>query len=218
MKRRDFLIGSAGGALALASAPLSAAQRRAEATAWEIGPIIRRRNYSVGMPLHPQIDGQGWNFDFPGPRQRDGHVHYVTRATGSLRDARGIRLRYRVDAQRQARFVPQENPDLPGAISLYIQRAGDDWLARGDGAFARWYSPNSRLQEITPGEHELTVMFDENWISVMGSNRERHPREFVETLVRAGRIGLTFGSRQSRGHGVYSTAPARFTLLEFAVL
>ncbi|HLL30420.1 MAG TPA: hypothetical protein VK403_05440, partial [Allosphingosinicella sp.] len=34
--------------------------------AWTIGPIIRGRNHSVGMPLHPTARrGGGWYFDIP---------------------------------------------------------------------------------------------------------------------------------------------------------
>lgn len=219
MNRRHFLSSAGGAAIAAAALPHAAvAQRRSEfATDWQIGPVIRGRNYSVGMPPHPTAQGRGWYFDFPGPRASDGHVHYVTRQTGPLDRARGIRVRYRIDARRGARFVPQQHPDLPGTLSLYIQQRGDDWRGRGRTEFARWYSPNSRVVELAPGEHELTIRFDENWLSVMGSDRQRNPREFAAMLANAGVVGLTFGSPRARGHGVFATAPARFTLLEFSV-
>ena len=185
---------------------------------WEIGPVIRGRNYSVGMPLHPAALNAGWYFDFPAPSRSEGHVHYVTRRTGPLVGARGLRLHYRIDAPQRTRFVPQEHPDRQGLLSLFIQRKRDNWLARGRTRFHRWYSPNSRVMPLERGEHELTILFDENWISVMGSDRQRSPREFEEALADAARIGFTFGSNGGRGHGVYATAPARFTLLAFTVL
>lgn len=221
MNRRLFLASSALLTTACALPPVATATaQRAGIPAheWEIGPVIRGRNYSVNMPLHPVSDSQGWYFDFPGPDRRNGHVHYVTRETGSLAGMRGIRLRYRIDAGPETQFVPQEYPDRPPLLSLFIQRAGDDWMARGDTLFHRWYSPRDRIVQVAPGEHELVILFEENWISVMGSDRERSPREFAATLAEAGRIGITFGSRGGRGHGVYATSPARFTMLEFSLI
>lgn len=218
MNRRHFLASAGGAAIAVSAMPAFAQQGGGPVYDWEIGPVIRGRNYSEGMPRHPTAAGRGWYFDFPGPRRRNGHVHYLTRATGPVDRARGIHLRYRIDAARGARFVPQQHPDLPGTLALYIQQAGDDWNGRGRTEFSRWYSPSSRLVELSPGEHELIVMFDENWRSVMGSNRQRNPRQFRTALANAARIGFVFGSRQAYGHGVFATAPARFTLLEFSLI
>lgn len=220
MNRRHFLAGTGCAAIAAAAVPSAViAQGYDEfAVDWTIGPVIRGRNYSVGMPPHPTAQGRGWFFDFPGPDASNGHVHYVTRQTGSLAGARGIRVRYRIDARRGARFVPQENPDMPGTMSIYLQADGDDWRGRGRSAFARWYSPNESYIYLEPGEHEHTVWFNENWISVMGSNRQANPREFDAMLANAGVIGLTFGSTMFRGHGVFATQPARFTLIDFQVI
>ncbi|MBO6527833.1 hypothetical protein [Erythrobacter sp.] len=222
MDRRHFLASTVALACVTGAAPLGAVRapmraERAPLREWEIGPVIRGRNYSVGMPLHPEISREGWFFDFPGPRRRDGHVHYVTRRTGPLDGARGLRLRYRIDAQAGTRFVPQEFPDRTALLSLYIQRRGDDWLARRGTQFHRWYSPQDRVVPLEPGEHELTILFAENWISVMGSDHARSPQAFAEALAEAGRVGFTLGSSGGRGHGVYATAPARFTVLEFSV-
>ncbi|MBH5321923.1 hypothetical protein [Aurantiacibacter sediminis] len=220
MNRRHFLASTGSAAITFGAAPsLALAQGgRDFAYDWEIGPVIRGRNYSVGMPPHPVVTRDGWYFDFPGPRRRDGHVHYITRPSGPLDRARGIRIRFRIDARRNTRFVPQEHPDLHATLSLYLQENGDDWSGRGRGEFSRWYSPTAALIELTPGAHEASIMFDENWISVMGSNRNRNPREFAAMLARVGTVGITFGSRQARGHGVFATAPARFELLDFAII
>lgn len=219
MNRRHFLASAGGGAVIAGAAPSTLLAQPASRPAddWTIGPVIRGRNYSVGMPLRPDpAPGAEWSFDFPGPRVSDGHVHYVTRDTGPLTGARGISMRYRIDARPGTRFVPQEHPDLPGAISLYVQEYGDDWRARrGRSEFSRWYSPHARVQELSPGEHDLTIMFDEAWISVLGGS---NPAQLQDTLRRAETIGMTFGSRQARGHGVFATQPARFTLLDYAVI
>lgn len=218
MKRRNFLLsGPAFGAMFAVPSALGA-RERGWVREWEIGPLIRGRNYSINMPPHPLQSEEGWYFDFPGPRRSDGHVHYVTRATAPLDRARGIRLRYRIDARPGTRFVSQEYPDREPLLSLYIQREGDDWRAAGPTRFHRWYSPDSRVVPLQPGEHEVTILFDENWISVMGSDHERSPREFAAALADAARIGFTLGTQGGRGHGVYATAPARFTVLDFSVI
>lgn len=218
MIRRQFLASGTALGATLAFPSTLVARAGEWVREWEIGPVIRGRNYSVNMPPHPLESAEGWYFDFPGPRRADGHVHYVTRATGPLDQARGIRLRYRIDARPGTRFVSQEYPDREPWLSLYIQRRGDDWAARGRTRYHRWYSPDSRVVPLEPGEHELTIMFEENWISVMGSDHERSPREFAAALAEAGRIGFTLGTHGGRGHGIYATAPARFTVLDFSVL
>ena len=184
---------------------------------WEIGPRIRGRSYSPGMPPHPSVLGEGWYFDFPGPRRSDGHVHYVTRSTGPLDGARGILLDYTIEAAPGAEFVPQETRQGPATLSLYLQRRGDDWRARGRTRFYRWYSPANRVVQLRPGSNTLRIGFDENWISVLGSDHDRSPEEFLEALENAGRIGMTFGGDSGRGHGVYATGPARFIVKRFTV-
>ena len=70
------------GAAATASVPVLA--EVPPARAWEIGPIIKGRNYSVGMPLQPEDTRDGISFDIPNIRERYAHVHYVTLDPGSL--------------------------------------------------------------------------------------------------------------------------------------
>jgi hypothetical protein len=53
------------------------------------------------------------------------------------------------------------------------------------------------------------------WTSVNGRpNRTA----FEDALVATDRVGLVFGSSSARGHGVFATAPARFTLISFRIL
>ena len=100
------------------------------AEAWEIGPIIRGRNYSQRMPLRPDDSRAGPSFAIPGPTAAQGSVHYLTVPTGPLRGARAIVLTYRIDAAPGTRFVPRGSPQLPATLSLYFQRAGDGWTVR----------------------------------------------------------------------------------------
>jgi len=190
----------------------------ADANAWEIGPIDRRGNDSVGMPDRPTQGRRGWYFDFPYPNVGAGHVHYVTFQHGPLTGKRRIVMRYRVDAARGVRFVPRQTPQAPATISLYFQRRGDNWTARGRYAGYRWYAPVGSVREITPGEHEMVVEFDGRWTSVMGVPASQDPRGFREAMAEAHRVGFVLGSRDLRGHGVFATGPARLTVTSFQVI
>ena len=185
---------------------------------WQIGPIIDGRNYSAGMPLHPADSRGGWFFDFPQPTAGNGHVHYLTVPTGSLRGAQAIRLRYRIDAEPGVRFVPQEFPDRAATLSLYFQRRGDNWRAKGARQFYRWYSPEATIVPLSPGEHTFTVQLSEEWISVYGKTRSQALPAFEGALAQASRVGFVLGSAGGRGHGVFATGPARMTVLDFQIV
>lgn len=198
---------------------LAAPARAQSAAEWEIGPIIRGKNYSVGLPSHPTPKGKGWYFDFPYPSETQGHVHYVTVRRGSLVGKSKIVVRYRIDAAPEVKFIPREFPHRTATITLYFQRKNDSWTARGRYNFFRWFAATSTMQSVAPGLYELTVRLDApNWGSVMGQQSGLHPAEFRAALSEADRVGLLFGSRGGRGHGVFATGPARFTMLSFNVL
>ncbi|AJA06964.1 hypothetical protein SKP52_00055 [Sphingopyxis fribergensis] len=200
----------------LAGAAPAAGQNAAN---WEIGPIIRGKNYSQGMPLRPQPTRTGWQFDFPVGSAAAGHVHYVTFRPGPIAPGSRIVVRYRVDGRTGTRFVPQESPHVPATVSLYFQRRGDNWSAKGRYEDFRWYAPAATVREIALGEHEISVPLDDpNWISVFGRTAALKPGAIEAALADIDRIGLVFGSPSARGHGVYATAPARFTLLSFRIL
>jgi len=203
---------SAAAAALLATAALAGGP---SATQWEIGPIIRGKNYSYRMPLRPSESRAGPSFEIPGPTAADGHVHYLTVPTRPLEGASRITLKYRIDAAPGTRFVPQETPGERATLSLYFQRGGDSWTTRHPDW--RWYAPNSRLVPLSPGTHTVTVGLDENWIAMTGSDARSNPRGFAAALAETRRIGFVLGSAGLRGHGVYATAPARFTILDFRV-
>ena len=182
---------------------------------WEIGPIIRGKNYSRGMPLHPDSTSAGPSFAIPGPTAADGHVHYVTVPSRPLTDARRITLTYRIDAAPGTRFVAQESPHLPATLSLYFQRSGDGWTTRQPDW--RWYAPTNRTVPLRPGRHTVSIGLDEDWIAMTGPGAHANPRGFRAAMEHTARIGFTFGSEGGRGHGVYATRPARFTIVDFRV-
>lgn len=209
MNRIAFI---AAAACALATATAAAAP---PADAWEIGPIIRGKNYSRGMPLRPDAGRAGASFEIPGPTAADGHVHYLTVPTRPLAGARRITLTYRIDAAPGTRFVPQESPHLPATLSLYFQRAGDRWTMRQPDW--RWYAPTNRTVPLRPGTHTVSIGLDEDWIAMTGPGAHANPNGFRAALEQTARVGFTFGSEGGRGHGVYATRPARFTILDFRV-
>lgn len=165
--------------------------------------------HSPGMPARPVPDGDGWGFTFP--TNPASHVHYVQNFDPPhLEPGKSIRVRFRVSGQG---FTAQEWPNEPATVSLLIQRKGDDWTARGKMAGHRWYS----AQQVTlaEGEHTMTIPLDvAHWGDVFGG---KAPVLFSEALRHADNVGLVFGSPSGRGHGVYATGPATFTLLEFEV-
>lgn len=198
--------------------PAAAVAAVTGSSGWEIGPIIRGKNYSQGMPLQPQPVRGGWQFDFPVGSAAAGHVHYVTYRPGPISPKARITVRYRVDARPGTRFLPQETPDRPGTVSVYFQRRGDNWSAKGRFEQYRWYAPDATVREIAPGEHAISIRLDDPaWISVLGRTAGDDPGALEAALADIDRIGLVFGSSAARGHGVYASAPARFTLLSFSI-
>lgn len=191
-----------------------------DAANWEIGPDVRGVNYSVGMPLKPTPSSKrGWSFAFPYPSREAGHVHAITYNSGPLINASKIVMRYRVSAARSVRFEPQETPGQQGTVSLYFQRRGDNWSAKRKYEFYRWYVPEHAVRKLAPGEYEIVVsLSDPNWISVMGKPAADNITYFREALAQTSQIGIAFGGPSGRAHGVYTSGPARFTLLEFRIL
>ena len=184
------------------------------ADAWEIGPQIRGRNYSIGMPEHPIATGrEGVAFDFP---QR-GEVDALTTAITPIAGARAIVLRYRIDARPGTRFVSAETPEQAATISLYLQRNGDNWSAKGKYASYRWYVPARAVLPLSVGTHKVEVRLDETWTNVRGWPNTQDREGFAAALQDTSRLGIAFGTASARSHGVYTTGPARFTLLDLEI-
>ena len=185
---------------------------------WEIGPVIGGRNYSAGVPLHPLASAAGWVIDLPGPTNAAGSVHYVTMPSGSLEGKTRVKMRYRVEAAPGVKLVPTKFPGAPSILTLYFQRRGDDWSARGGYEAYRWYASFARHTPIQPGgEHIIEARFDGNWTAVLKSSRANNPEGFEQALRGAGRIGFVLGGGDGAGHGVYATGPARIVVTSFEV-
>jgi hypothetical protein len=180
---------------------------------WTIGPVIRGHNYSVGMP--PTMVNK--TFAFPPCSNpvspRGPSVHYVTRACRSLSEQKLIRLVFEVVGDG---FVcDAEHPTGQGRLSLYFQRRGDNWSARGVYGAYRWYS--AAVASMTPGEHVLEVPLRfVDWRAVSGAAASQ-PR-FREAKANAVRVGFTLGG-SNKGHGnCVLRGAAQFVMKEFRVL
>ena len=186
------------------------------AAAWDIGPWVRGRNYSEGMPAHPTPGPRGsLVMDFPIAGQ--GQIDAMTTPIGPLAGARQITLRYRIDAAPGTRFVADETPNDTATVSLYFQQAGDDWSGRGRSASYRWYSPGHAVVPLNPGQRTIAVRFDEPWTNVNGQSKQETGNGFAAAMENTDNMGLAFGSSSRRSHGVYATGPARFTLLSWKI-
>lgn len=193
----------------------SAADATPAATEWEIGPVIRGRNYSQGMPLRPAPRrGGGMQIELP---RAPGSVHYVTFPHGSLAGKRRIVMRYRVEAAPGVQIVPATAPQLPSIITLYFQRGGDDWSGRRAFEGYRWYATFASQSPVVTGEHVLIAPLDGNWTAVQTSSAKTSPAVFRSALAGAGRVGFVLGGGDGYGHGVFATGPARLIVTDFRV-
>src|SRR5262245_40016894 len=92
LDRRSFLV---GGVTLVASQGSSASPVAIslDPARWLIGPVIRGKNYSPGMPSQPTAAGRGWSFNFPA---QDG-VHYVTTSLSGPLIGRGeVKVRFSI--------------------------------------------------------------------------------------------------------------------------
>ena len=192
--------------------PLHAA--RGPVREWEIGPRIRGRNYSLGMPSiqRPRMTGGSSIFR----ARADGHVHYLTRRTAPLDTARGLRLRYRIDAAPLRASSRRNSPTgRRRCRSSSSARVTTGWHATAHSSIAGIRPPIGSSTRTGHARHNDLVRGELDQRD--GLDRERSPRAFADTLTNAARIGFTLGSAGGRGHGVFATGP-RLTVLDFAVL
>ncbi|HEY0113594.1 MAG TPA: hypothetical protein VGB59_10655 [Allosphingosinicella sp.] len=198
-----------------AQATAEAAARIPDASQWVIGPVIRGRNYSQGMPLHPTPRRTGgWHIDIPRP---PGSVHYVTFPHGSLGGKSRIVMRYRVELDRGVRIAPPSAPQGHGMITLYFQRSGDNWSGRGRYEAYRWYATFATQSPITAGDHVMVAPLNGPWTAVETSSARTNPAAFRSALADANQVGFVLGGGDGYGHGVFATGRARLIVTEFRV-
>jgi hypothetical protein len=200
---------TACGGSAEASAQTAAASN---AQAWSIGPTIRGRNHSQGVPLHPTPRrGGGWHIDIP---RAPGSVHYVTFPHGSLAGKRRIVMRYRLEAAPGVRLIAASDGRSPSMITLYFQRRGDTWSGRGRFETYRWYATFATKTPVTPGNHVLVAPLDGPWTAVETSRARGNPA-FRDAVAEADQVGFVLGGGDGYGHGIFATGPARLIVTDF---
>jgi hypothetical protein len=195
-------------------APASAAVL-ADPAAWTIGPIIRGRNYSHGVALHPvPRRGGGWHIDLP---RAPGSVHYVTFRHGPLAGKSRIVLRYRIEAEPGVRLLAASDGKSGASITLYFQRGGDNWSGRGRFEAYRWYATFATQAPILPGSHEIVAPLGGLWTAVETSSARTNPAAFRAALAGADQVGFVLGGGDGYGHGVFATGRARLVVTDFRV-
>lgn len=206
------VLGTSAGPAGIAYA---APRNHAVASDWTIGPVIRGRNYSRGMPLRPSPrPGGGWAVELP---QAPRSIHYVTFRPGSLAGKSRLVMRYRIEADPGVRIVPRTAPASPSMITLYVQRRGDDWSARGAFEAYRWFANFATQSPVVPGDHVLIAPFTGNWTAVQSSSARSNPAAFRAALADAGEVGFVLGGGDGLGHGVSATGRARLIVTSFRV-
>ena len=195
----------------LSSSAHASAARLAPASAWEIGPVIAGRNYSLGL-ARPTTTTDGWAFSI-GPRHEP---HYVTFRHGSLRGKTRIRMRFRIDGPASAIVYGAKCATAaPAAVTLFFQRRDDDW--RRDGG--RWWASFASMPLTGPSrEREVVAALDGRWTSVMTMSAANSPAAFAAAKAQADRVGFTFANCTGLGHGARATVPVRFVVTHFEVL
>ncbi|PSJ38517.1 hypothetical protein [Allosphingosinicella deserti] len=206
------LLASCGGPAEATAEPPSSGR---DARAWTIGPIIKGRNYSVDMPLHP-TPRRGGEFQIDLPRD-PGSVHYVTFRHGSLAGKTRIVMRYRVELAPGVKIIPSTEPKGPAILTLYFQRAGDNWGGRGKFETYRWFATFASHMPIEAGDHEMVAPLNGAWTAIQTSSARSDPVAFRAALAEADQVGFVLGGGSGYGHGVYADGPARLVVTSFRV-
>lgn len=181
------------------------------ARVWEIGPVIDGRNYARG-PSRPGASSAGTIIAIGAGAE----PHYVTFRHGSLAGKTRIRMRFRVEGPGGALIHGAKcAPSSPSAVTLFFQRADDDW--RSDGG--RWWAGFASVPLAGPrGETEIVAPLNGPWSSVMTMTARTSPAAFTAAKVNAGRVGFTFANCEGLGHGARATMPVRLIVTRFEVL
>jgi hypothetical protein len=185
------------------------------AAAWEIGPIIRGRNYSEGVALQPTPRRDGtWHIDLP---KSPGSIHYVTFAHGPLSGKRRIVMRYRLQTDPGVRLLAASDGRSGSMITLYFQRRGDNWSGRRRFETYRWYATFATQAPVVPGDHLMVASLDGPWTAVETSSARNSPAAFREAIAEADRVGFVLGGGDGYGHGIFATGRARLIVTGFRV-
>jgi len=167
------------------------------------------------MPLYPRPHrGGAWQVDFPQPPPS---LHAATFRHGSLAGKRRIVMRFRVETDPGVRISPRTSPGSPSIITLFFQRGGDNWSARGPFEAYRWYATFASKSPITPGEHVMIAPLSGNWTAIESSSARTNPVAFRDAVAGADQVGFVLGGGDGFGHGIFATGRARLIVTSFRV-
>jgi hypothetical protein len=102
-------------------------------------------------------------------------------------------------------------------ITLYFQRAGDNWSGRGRFETYRWYATFATQSPLAPGDHLMIAPLDARWTAVETSNAHGSAGAFRAALAAADQVGFVLGGGDGYGHGVFATGRARLIVTDFRV-
>lgn len=165
--------------------------------------------HSLGLPAGPVEEVGGYVIHMP---SQSAEPHYVTKASGPLAGKSKITMTYKVEG---GPIVPVTAPTSPSILTLYFQRAGDNWTAEREAY--RWYAKFANHLPITEGDHTIEAPLDGEWTAAVSSSRSSNPQAFAAALQETARVGFVLGGGTGLGHGVYAVNPAKITIQSFRV-
>lgn len=188
--------GGDGGGRSNYTRPPSTSYPSAPSSAWQIGPIVWGKNYSINCPA-------SFTTSFAiGPCE----PHYVTRSTAPLAGKTQIRMRYTIKGKLYGAGCGENSPS---AVTVFLQRKGDSW----QGEPYRWWA-TSVVGSAAEGTHEIAASLNDKWTSVISEGTRT---QFQAALNETERVGFTFANCDGYGHGARAVGEAQFTLHEFTV-
>ena len=167
--------------------------------------------YSPGMPVEPEVIGNGFALNFP----TAGSLHYVVRGqSGSISGA--FEAAINLIIPEGVVMSPVGAGDEPPCKAVfYFQRRGDDLTA--SKPYHRWWSSQA-LPLVTSYNGVMSVpLLPENWGSVFGVNGAAAPAEFAAAMADVQGVGMTFSGKHFAGHGLVASGAARIEVSAFNV-
>lgn len=163
----------------------------------------------AGWTVNPLVSGVAYG---PTSCSPDGR-----RLTGPLPYGATISVEFEIAGA--STFVGAQEQGSFAYVSLFIQRAGDNWSGLGAFNEFRAYSVGvvPAAENLGNGRFVLSQqLVREQWVAVMDGGTEQG---FRELLQNAERVGITFGTAQSgRAHGVCSgNASTQFIMHGFTI-
>jgi hypothetical protein len=177
---------------------------------WTINPLVN------GVAYGPLSCSDSGSFTFPvcpSPPSRTDGTHTLVRPSGLLVPGATVTADFEIVGA--GAFVGAQEQASGAMVSLFLQRAGDNWSGAGPYTDYRAYS----IKDIplSNGRYQLSVpLVRDQWTSVQDPGTEQG---FAELLQNVERIGVVFGTYQSgRAHGVCpDNASSQFILHGYVV-